>query len=97
MCYDGAMKEQRAEKKQKRQEARAAKHKERLERHVIVCPHCGKNVLDHMTECPYCKGPLQPDGYRPVDPEKYKKIKLVCTVVGLVVAVAVIVVIFVTR
>lgn len=97
MCYDVGMKEDRAERRERKRAARAAKQKERIERHVVVCPHCGKNVLDHMTECPHCKGALQPAGYRPVDPAKYKKIKLICTVVGIAVAVAVVIVIFVTR
>lgn len=108
MWYDSAMKEERAEKKQKRREARAekerakraaqaAKDRARLEQHVVVCPHCGKNVLDHMTACPYCKGELRPSGYRPVDAGKYRKIKIACTAVGLAIAVALIVVIFVMR
>ena len=29
------------------------------ERHVVKCPHCGKDVLDHFTECPHCKGKLE--------------------------------------
>ena len=68
-----------------------------MRNHIVGCPHCGRQVLDHMTQCPYCKGALVPQGYRPVDPEKYKKIKLVCTIAGIAVAIAIIVVIFVTR
>ena len=48
-----------------------------------------------MTKCPHCNGVLVPKGYKPVDPEKFKKIKLACSVVGVAVAIAVIVVIFV--
>ena len=44
--------EKKAQKKARREEKRRA----RVEKHVIICPHCGKNVLDHMSECPYCKG-----------------------------------------
>ena len=83
--------EKKAQKKARREEKRRA----RVEKHVIICPHCGKNVLDHMSECPYCKGALVPSGYKPVDPEKFRKIKLACTVVGIAVAIAVAVVIFV--
>lgn len=83
--------EQRAQKRARREE----KHRARIERHVVVCPHCGKNVLDHMSECPYCKGVLVPSGYKPVDPVKFKKIKIAGTVIGIAVAIAVAVVIFV--
>ncbi len=94
--------EEKAQKKAEREEEKAQKkaqrekkHRARLEQHVVSCPHCGKNVLDHMSECPYCKGVLVPAGYRPVDPEKFKKIKLACTIAGIAVAIAVVVVIFV--
>ena len=33
--------------------------KKGIERHVVKCPHCGKDVLDHFTECPHCKGKLE--------------------------------------
>ena len=80
------------------EEERAAKRREKFEkRHVVSCPHCGKNVLDHMTQCPYCGGQLNPYGYRPPDPKKYKIIKLVCTVVGIVAAVGIAIAIILTR
>ena len=94
-----AQKSARREEKRKRREekrrAREERRRARAESHVVVCPHCGKNVLDHMTKCPYCEGALVPRGYTPVDPEKYKKIKIACTVVGVAVGIAVLVVIFV--
>ena len=80
------------------EEERAAKRREKFEkRHVVTCPHCGKNVLDHMTQCPYCGGKLDPLGYRPMDPKKYKKIKLICAIVGAVIAVGVVVAVILTR
>ena len=86
---------QKEEKKAQKKARREEKHRARLEQHVVSYPHCGKNVLDHMSECPYCKGALVPSGYKPVDPEKFRKIKIACTVIGVAVAVAVAVVIFV--
>ncbi len=90
------MKEGENRKKSKK-ELREERRKARAERHIAVCPHCGKNVLDHLTECPYCKGALVPAGYRPVDPAKYKKIKIVCTAVGVAVSIALILIIVFTR
>ena len=106
MWYDGSMNENKEKKKEQKRQARAEKRRARVERHAVPCPHCGKSVLDHMTVCPYCKGELQPLGYRYIDPhndhaladpEKLRKIKLICSIVGGIVAVAIIVVIFVTR
>ena len=25
------------------------------EKHTLPCPHCGRDVLDHMKVCPFCK------------------------------------------
>ena len=86
---------QREARREDRRRARADRRRARAESHIVLCPHCGKNVLDHMTKCPHCNGVLVPKGYKPVDPEKFKKIKLACSVVGVAVAIAVIVVIFV--
>lgn len=96
LWYDLAMGKKNGENKSK-EELREQKRRARAARHIIVCPHCGQDVLDHMTECPHCKGKLVPQGYRPVDAGKYKKIKLISTIVGIAVAIAIAVVIFVTR
>ncbi len=72
-----------------REEARAQRHRERLEKHALPCPHCGKNVLDHMTRCPYCGGMLVPKGYAPMDEKKKQKIRTICYIVGVVAAVAI--------
>lgn len=54
---------------------RRAKRQAQLQKHAVDCPHCGKSVLDHMTECPYCKGALTPRGYTPISDRTQKIIK----------------------
>lgn len=62
-----------------------------LERHTVVCPHCGAKALDHMTECPSCKGALTPLGYRgELDPKTRKRIRIALWIVFGVVAAVVI-------
>ncbi|WP_128425040.1 hypothetical protein [Gudongella oleilytica] len=53
----------------------------RFEKHLVKCPHCGRDVLDHMKECPFCKGELEGSGYNGIDPESRKRIRKVLTVV----------------
>lgn len=72
--------------KEERREARESRHK-------LPCPHCGKTVLDHMTQCPYCGGKLTPRGYNPPDEKKMKTIKIVCWVVGFIVAIGIILIV----
>jgi len=63
----------------------------RLQKHVVICPHCGKQALDHMTECPSCHGKLVPKGYQPMFEEKtMKRIRLI---VGIILSVAALVII----
>lgn len=31
-----------------------------VKNHIIICSNCGKEVLDHMQECPFCKSKLTP-------------------------------------
>ena len=76
------------EDKAAKEEARKAKRLEKIKKHAVDCPHCGKSVLDHMTKCPYCGGELTPTGYRPPDEKSYKRIKTAVTIVTVVVAVA---------
>lgn len=66
-------------------------------KHVVTCPHCGKDVLDHMTECPFCKGALKPAGYREMDPEKRKRVKIISNVIGGILALAVLIWLYVGR
>lgn len=79
--------EDRAEKEEKRR-ARTAEYNEK---HTVLCPHCGKNVLDHMTKCPHCEKELRPAGYQPMDLKKIRKIKLIGYAVCIAVAAIVIV------
>lgn len=51
------------------------------EKHIIQCPLCGKDVLDHMTECPSCKARLEPMDYRPMDSKKTRKIRMIITLI----------------
>jgi len=56
-----------------------------FERYLEPCPHCGRDILYHMTTCPFCKKEVTPKYYNPLDPEKAKKIKLVLAVLGFIV------------
>lgn len=93
MSKRNTISEDKAEKEEKRRQKQQA----RMDRHTVVCPHCGKKALDHMTACPHCGGELTPSGYNPSGGERMKKVKTVCYIVGIVVAVAIAVVILVVR
>lgn len=58
-----------------------------FEKHLVKCPSCGKDVLDHMTECPFCHAKLSPSNYTAIDSEKQKKIKRILTIIGMIIAV----------
>jgi heterodisulfide reductase subunit B len=61
-----------------------------LERHIVICPHCGGKALDHMTECPACKGALKPLGYHgEMDPRIRKRIRMTLWIVFGIIAAAV--------
>ncbi len=66
-----------------------------LQRHIVICPHCGAEALDHMTKCPKCKGELTPTGYRPMNGNGMRTFKRVAWIIGFVVAVFIVVMIFV--
>ncbi len=85
--------EDKAEKEEKRRQKRM----EHIQKHVVLCPHCGQEVLDHMTKCPHCNGELTPRGYKPMDEKLQRRIKLITTAVLAVVAVAIVLVILLTR
>lgn len=59
----------------------------RFEKHLVKCPHCGKDVLDHMKECPFCKGELKGSSYGGIDPASKKWIRTVLTVVFIAAAI----------
>ena len=58
----------------------------KFKRHMVRCPNCGKDVLDHMTECPFCHGELEGYSYRPLDPDKVRRIRTIATIVILALA-----------
>ena len=68
-----------------------------LEKHKVPCPHCGRDVLDHMTECPFCHGALTPGGRAPLDPARLKRLKRVLNIVGFALAIAVVAWVLLTR
>ena len=79
------------EKKTTVYEDREEKQRKYVEKHTVLCPHCGAEVLDHMTECPQCKEKLTPKGYTPLTDKQIKKIKLITFSVGMVIAIVVLV------
>ncbi len=72
-------------------EDREEKRRKYYEEHMMLCPYCGAEVLDHMTECPRCKKELTPKGYKPLTDKQIKKIKLITFSVGMVIAITVLV------
>lgn len=87
-------KQNKAEKKAAREERRRQKREARLKSHILPCEHCGKDVLDHMTQCPYCGGTLVPPAYKSMSPEKRRAVKKITYLIGAIVAVVVIILIF---
>lgn len=59
--------------------------KDRLQRHLVPCPHCGKEILDHMSACPFCKEAVTPRYAQPMDPEQVKKIRKWLSIIGVAV------------
>ena len=55
-------------------------------KHLVACPNCGKEVLDHMLECPFCHAKLVPltKGAWPED--KIKKTRKILNIVGFIIA-----------
>ncbi len=78
----------REQRKEEREARREQKRKERLEKFVYACPHCGQAVMEHMTKCPHCGEQLSGNGYQPLSDEKRKKIQIILFAVGMVVAIA---------
>lgn len=63
----------------------------RLQKHVVICPHCGAQMLDHMTECKKCGGELTPKGYSPMmSDDTRKKIRIIVWIVLSVLAILII-------
>lgn len=66
-------------------------------KHLVKCPHCGKDVLDHMTECPFCHGELTPGGIKPLDREKLERTKRIINLVFFIIAGVIIIAIVVNK
>lgn len=71
-----------------------AKKQRYAEEHIVECPHCGEGVFDHMKTCPHCGGKLDPKGYQPLTDKQIKKVKTITWIVGMVIAVAVVILYF---
>ncbi|ANW98173.1 hypothetical protein CSTERTH_03520 [Thermoclostridium stercorarium subsp. thermolacticum DSM 2910] len=54
-------------------------------RYLEPCPHCGREILYHMTQCPFCKKEVNFKYYKPMDPEKAKTIKVILAIIGFIV------------
>ena len=50
-----------------------------------------------MTKCPCCGGELQPAGYKPMNENTRKKIRIVTYTVGAAVAVAIVIVLLILK
>ena len=62
-------------------------------KHVIQCPHCGKDALDHMETCPHCEGALR----KAMDPGKLRRFQRAAHIAGFLAAAACLVVLFFNR
>ncbi len=57
-------------------------------RHLVACPGCGKDVLDHMQECPFCHAKLTPLTGGAWPEEKTKRIRKQLNIIGFIIAAA---------
>ncbi len=57
-------------------------------RHLVACPECGKDVLDHMRECPFCHAKLTPLTGGAWPEEKVRRIRKQLNIIGFVIAAA---------
>lgn len=55
-------------------------------KHIVPCPHCGEDMLDHMKSCPHCKKEVTFAWSRePRSPDKIKATRKYLYVVSAVV------------
>lgn len=60
-------------------------------KHLVPCPTCQKDVLDHMEVCPFCKAQISPKSPGSgLDKAQLRRWKIILNVVGFAVAAAVI-------
>ena len=67
------------------------------QRHIVQCPLCGKDILDHMTTCPHCKAEITIGGVKPMNEDSVQKVKLIALIVGIIIALVIIVPILMKR
>lgn len=61
------------------------------ERHIVQCPVCGKDILDHMMVCPHCKAEITIGGVKPMSQDTVQKVKTIALIVGIIIALVIIV------
>ena len=61
------------------------------ERHIVQCPVCGKDILDHMNVCPFCKTEIEIGGMKPISEATIKRVRIIALIVGVIIAIAIIV------
>jgi hypothetical protein len=59
-----------------------------LERHIVKCPACGKDALDHMRACPSCGGALTPLTTGGWPEEKIRRVRRALNIAGIIIAAA---------
>jgi hypothetical protein len=57
-----------------------------VQRHLVKCPHCGRDVLDHMSVCPVCEGALKPLMREARSDEQLRKTKNTLRAIGFTIA-----------
>jgi len=57
-----------------------------IQRHLVKCPHCGQDALDHMSVCPVCEGVLQPLMREARSDEQLRNTKNTLRVIGFTIA-----------
>lgn len=67
------------------------------ERHIVQCPECGADMLDHMTECPKCGAEVNFGGLKPISPETLRRVRIVALVVGIIIALIIVVPILIKK
>ncbi len=66
-------------------------------KHLVRCPACGREVLDHMTACPFCQAALAPSGYSGAPSEKLTQVRRAANIAGLLIAAALLLLLFLKK
>ena len=61
------------------------------ERHIVQCPACGRDILDHMTRCPFCDAEVEVGGPKPMSEATLRRVKLIALIVGAAIALAIVI------